>query len=171
MKYATAHGTGLLICLSMLGGCTNNKAEEQPTVDTRPMVSEIRQAEQDWAWVSGERWVLSTIEGQAPIAKTELTLNFREHTWLEGSSGCNRYTASYIRKAEAGLHISEIISTRMFCTQPGGIMQQESRFFHLLQQIDAYHAEPHRLDLLSDGAVVLSFGITPASTDAGDETP
>ncbi|MHA7812308.1 MAG: META domain-containing protein [Phycisphaerales bacterium] len=150
----------LVIC-----GCAREETEREPRVDTRPMVSEIRQAEQDWAWVSGQRWQLARIDGQPPIEGTELTLRFREHTWLEGLAGCNRYTASYVRKAEAGLSVSEIISTRMFCAQPKGVMQQESRFFHLLQQIDAYHAEPDRLDLLSDGAVVLSFGHAPETID------
>ncbi|CAN0591952.1 unnamed protein product [Laminaria digitata] len=46
-------------------------------------------------------------------------------------------------------------------------MQQEARIFHLLQTIDAYHAEPDRLDLRSDGATVLTFTIQ--SSD--DEQP
>jgi heat shock protein HslJ len=140
-----------------LGGCIDKSEELEPRIDTRPMVSEIRQAELDWAWVAGQRWMLNTIDGQAPIEGTSPWLIFREHTWLEGEASCNRFTASYERKAEAGLSIFQILSTKMFCAQPEGAMQQEARFYHLLQQTDAYHAEPERLDMLVDGAVVLSF--------------
>jgi heat shock protein HslJ len=143
--------------IASLSGCADKHKELEPRVDTRPMVDAIQQAEEDWIWISGQQWALATIEGQIPIPNTSLRLNFKEHTWLEGDAGCNRYTASYVRKADAGLQISEVLSTRMYCAQPAGVMQQESRYFHLLKQIDAYHAEPDRLDLLADGAVVLSF--------------
>lgn len=156
----------LLIPLAL--GCADKSLERQPRVDTRPMVSEIRQAEQDWSWISAQDWRLAEIEGHAPIAGTAAWIRFREHTWLEGDAGCNRFTANYERKAEAGLSIDQIISTRMFCTQPEGVMQQEARMLLLLQSIDAYHAEPDRLDLLSDGATMLSFVIP--KTDA-DELP
>ena len=123
------------------------------------MVDQINQAEQDWTWISREQWYLRTIDGHPPIPQTSIRLSFKEHTWLEGDAGCNRYTASYDRKADAGLKVSEILSTRMFCASPEGVMQQESRYFNLLKQVDSYHAQPHQLDLLVDGAVVLSFTI------------
>ena len=139
--------------------CTDKSLERQPRVDTRPMVSEIHQAELDWAWIAAQQWNLQSIEGTPPIKGTSPWIRFREHTWLEGDAGCNRFTANYERRAEAGLSMEQIITTRMFCAQPEGAMQQEARLFHMLQQTDAYHAEPNRLDLLSDGAVVLSFSI------------
>jgi len=145
--------------LLSIAGCADKQKELEPRPDTRPMVNEIQQAEQDWVWISAEHWYLITIDGQAPIAGTSLRISFKQHTWLEGEAGCNRFTASYNRKADSGLKLSEILSTRMFCAQPEGVMQQESRFFHLLKRVDAYHAEPTQLDLLSDGAVVLSFFI------------
>lgn len=156
--------TGVLVALA---GCADKNIERQPRVDTRPMVGEIRQAELDWAWIARQQWDLATIEGGAPIEGSSAWIRFREHTWLEGDAGCNRFTASYERKAEAGLQVSQILSTRMFCAFPEGVMQQEARIFHLLQTIDAYHAEPDRLDLRSDGATVLTFTIQ--SSD--DEQP
>jgi len=140
-------------------GCADKQKELEPRTDTRPMVNAIQQAEQDWIWVSGEQWNLTSIDGVPLITDTTIDLNFKQHTWLDGASGCNRYTASYIRKAETGLKVSEILSTRMFCDEPEGVMQQESRYFHLLKRVDAYMAEPDRLDLLADGAIVLSFEI------------
>lgn len=152
--------------LGLFAGCAEQSTEREPHVDTRPMVGDIHQAELDWAWVAAQDWWISSIDGAAPIEGTEPRIRFREHTWLEGSAGCNRFTASYIRKAESGLNINEIISTRMFCAFPEGVMQQEARLFHLLQNIDSYHAEPNRLDLITDGAVMLSCRI---SQDQDDE--
>ena len=151
----------ILICSMLLvhNGCADKQKELEPRTDTRPMVNAIQQAEQDWIWISGEQWHLISIDGVPLIPDTMIDLNFKQHTWLDGASGCNRYTASYIRKAEAGLKVSEILSTRMFCEAPEGVMQQESRYFHLLKRVDAYMAQPDRLDLLADGAVVLSFEI------------
>lgn len=149
-----------------LTGCIDQNTDREPIADTRPMVGQIRQAEQDWAWVAAQDWYLVQIDGEAPVKDTEPWLHFREHTWLDGSAGCNRFTASYIRRAEAGLDISEIISTRMFCAFPDRIMQQEARMFHLLQSVDAYRAQPDRLDLLMDDVVVLSF-----RTERGEAQP
>ncbi len=156
----TAYPILLLVgLLAGATGCADKSLERQPKVDTRPMVSEIHQAELDWAWIAAQQWNLMSIEGVPPLPGTSPWIRFREHTWLEGDAGCNRFTANYERKAESGLSIEQIISTRMFCAQPEGAMQQEARFYHLLQQTDAYHAEPDQLDLLSDGAVVLSFSV------------
>lgn len=162
--------TMMTICalgtLAMLSGCADKQKELEPRTDTRPMVNAIEQAEQDWIWISGEQWYLVTIDGKAPITSTTINLNFKQHTWLEGDAGCNRFTASYIRKADSGLKITEVLSTRMYCSEPTGVMQQESRFFNLLKQVDSYHAEPTKLDMLADGAVVLSFVILE-----GEELP
>ena len=157
------------VATAVLGGCMRADEELEPRPDTRPMVSEIDQAEQDWVWISGTQWIVDTLEGTPPIPGSQLRLNFKEHTWLEGHAGCNRYTASYIRKADAGLKIDEILSTRMYCANPAGIMQQESRFFNLLKQVDAYHAEPDRLDLIADGAVILTF--VPRTNSLSPITP
>lgn len=143
--------------LCTMAGCADQNKELEPRTDTRPMVGEIRQAEQDWAWIAAQQWYLESIEGALPIPGTRIRLSFKEHTWLEGDAGCNRFTASYTRKANAGLQVSEILSTKMYCAHPDGVMQQESRFFHLLQSIDAYLAQPDRLDLYRDDTIVLSF--------------
>lgn len=143
----------------LLIGCADKKKELEPRPDTRPMVNAIQQAEQDWVWVTNQEWHVFLIDGQAPIAGTNITLSFKEHTWLDGSAGCNRYTASYVRKADTGLKIKDILTTRMYCAQPQGVMQQEAHYIQLLQQVDAYHAERTQLDLYADGAVVLSLMI------------
>jgi len=150
-------GIAMVFATAFAGGCADKKRELEPRPNTRPMVTEIQQAEQDWIWISAEQWSLVSIDGMSPIEDSQLRLNFKQHTWLEGDAGCNRFTASYTRKAEAGLKVDEILSTRMFCATPPGVMQQEARFFSLLKSVDSYHAEPDRLDMLSDGSIVLTF--------------
>jgi heat shock protein HslJ len=164
---------GMLLSLTFLipAGCSTPAEDLPPPLDPRPIVNKIHQAEEDWAWISKENWYLISIEGAPPVAGTEIRLSFKEHTWLEGNGGCNRYTASYIRKADIGLQISEILSTRMYCAQPAGIMQQESKFFTLLKRVDAYVAEPNKLDLIADGVVMLSFSNQKDAPATQEDSP
>jgi|GEM_PF-1293551 len=152
-------------------GCADKNKELEPRTDTRPMVNAIQQAEQDWSWITGQEWHLFLIEGHAPIAGTNIQLQLKEHTWLDGNAGCNRYTANYIRKADAGLKFSDILTTRMYCAEPQGVMQQEARYIQLLQQVDAYHAERTQINLYADGAVILSFMILEAEEKDRSEIP
>jgi len=149
---------------SGLSGCRNEKQDEEPIrVDVAPHVNAVRQAERDWAWVTGQTWRASAIEGDAPIPGSRLWIRFEDHTWLVGSSGCNRLTASYERRGIDGVKITQIASTRMLCRDPKGVMQQEARYLHLLGSCDAYSAEPELLKLEVDGVVVLRF--VPADDD------
>ncbi len=150
-------GLWTFLTMTLTIGCADKKRELEPRPNTRPMVNQIQQAEQDWIWISAEQWTLISLEGAPPIPESQLRLRFKQHTWLEGDAGCNRFTAGYSRKADAGLKVDEILSTRMFCATPPGVMQQEARFFNLLKTVDSYHAEPDQLKMLADGIVILTF--------------
>ncbi len=126
-------------------------------VDASPHVNLVKQAQQDWSWITGTTWMVASIQGDAPLPDSELWIRFEDHTWLTGSAGCNRITGSYSRKGIDGLRVSEIASTRMHCPAPEGIMQQESRFLHLFEQCDSYTAEPDRLVLYTNGIEMLIF--------------
>lgn len=147
---------GLACAAALPLGCANQKQNEEPVrVDVTPHVNALRQAERDWAWITGQTWRLDAIEGEAPIPDSEVWIRFEDHTWLVGYSGCNRLTAGYERRGIDGLKVTQIASTRMLCRQPEGVMQQEARFLHLLSSCDAYSAEPGALRLEVDGVVVL----------------
>ena len=148
----------ILVFLSLVCvGCQNKRDEEPVRVDATPHANLVKQAKQDWSWIAGTTWVASTIEGQEPLENTSLWIRFEEHTWLVGSAGCNSISASYDRKGIDGLKITKIAATRMHCAQPDGTMQQESRFLHLLANIDAYHAEPDTLKLSTNAITMLTF--------------
>lgn len=70
----------------------------------------------------------------APLNRTKITLQFLEER-LRGSSGCNRYNASY-ETAEMRLTIALISVTEIAC--PQGVAQQESQYLAALQNAIQY---------------------------------
>jgi len=144
--------------LLLTAGCETAKRDEEPIrVDAAPHANLVNQAKEDWTWISGTTWIVTSIEGQAPLENTTLWLRFEDHTWMSGSAGCNHLSASYDRRGIDGLQISQIAATRMHCAQPNGTMQQESRFLHLLANTNAYHAEPNTLTLSTNAITMLTF--------------
>ncbi len=152
-----------LLSSSMFLGCASKEKEREPRPNIRPMINAIEQAQQDWNWITAQQWILNEIESIPVLDGSSITLEFKEHTWLIGSSGCNQYTAGYDRKAESGLNIQEIMSTRMYCSDPIGIDQQEARYLKLLKAVDSYSAQPDRLTLYTEDEPVLIFELADDS--------
>ncbi len=158
LRVITALTIGLLLPLSACEDRNKDDNDELIRLDVTPHVNAVRQAERDWAWVSGTRWNVTAIEGAAPLENSTLWIHFEDdNTWLYGSAGCNRITGGYTRIGIDGLQLKNLAVTRMMCPEPKGIMQQEARFLHLLGQTDSYHAEPDQLTMSIDGVVVLRF--------------
>lgn len=150
----------LLIPVTLVAtGCTTGpEPEPLPLPPAGPIADAVRQAQKDWPWIAGTRWELAAIDGEKPIESTSIWISFKpDETWVSGHSGCNRFTGSYIRRGEDGIRIGPISSTRMFCQQPEGVMQQEARFLHLLTEAISYRATREWLHLLVDDRIVLSF--------------
>jgi heat shock protein HslJ len=76
---------------------------------------------------------------------------------VTGSAGCNQYFAGY--QADAGkLTLSPIGSTRKFCGDPAGVMDQEQQYFALLSSATQYRVAGDQLELTSaDGSQLLRF--------------
>ena len=87
------------------------------------------------------------------LAGTELTAIFGTDGNLSGSSGCNTYVGSY--KVDGyKITIGPLASTKKFCIDPAGVMDQESQFLAALQSAAAYKMEGNRLELRTqDGAL------------------
>ncbi|MFK7758753.1 MAG: META domain-containing protein [Phycisphaerales bacterium] len=148
----------VFISLMITPGCESADRDVEPIrVDAVPHANAVKQAKQDWTWISGTTWIATSIEGQPLLEGTAAWLRFQDHTWMSGSSGCNQLSASYDRQGIDGLQMTQIASTRKHCAEPRGAMQQESRFLHLLQNIDAYQAEPDALSLSTNGIQMLTF--------------
>jgi heat shock protein HslJ len=110
--------------------------------------------------VEGETWVadeLQTASGNSqPLAGTFLSVVFDDGS-LSGTSGCNTYFTSYAIDGDS-IEIGVIGSTRAFCSDPTGVMDQESAYLGLLERADHYERDGDRLVLLEgDNVLVIYF--------------
>lgn len=143
-----------LATLGRVGGWRVNDDELVLLADGAPALR-FRAASPVGSWT-----VTSLIHGDAltsPIPGTELTATFAEDGTLSGSAGCNRYTASYVA-VQGTLEISPPASTRKFCEQPEGVMDQEASYLAALPETARYQLGEHGLELLrADGTFVATY--------------
>lgn len=86
-----------------------------------------------------------------------ITATFGADGQVSGSAGCNRYHAAYSVK-ESSIAIQAPASTRMACSEPEGVMQQEQEYLNALPTAATYAIQGQRLELrTADGALVASF--------------
>ena len=110
----------------------------------------------------GTSWVVRSYNNgkQAVVsilAETEMTAQFDQDGSLAGSSGCNRYRATYTLDGN-GTAIGPVMGTRMMCMVPEGIMEQESLYQMALSTSATWRIEGKMLELRTDeGALVASF--------------
>ena len=78
------------------------------------------------AYNNGKQAVVSLLTG------TKITALFAADNSLTGSAGCNTYTASY-KVNGSQIQIGSAASTMMFCSQPDGIMDQETAYLKALE--------------------------------------
>ena len=97
-----------------------------------------------------QEWILEFItengQGKKTVVDTEVTLHFSTEK-LTGSAGCNRYFASYQTGDDRQLSITDMTSTEMWCLQPEGIMEQETKFLQWLDEANSYRINDDQLIL------------------------
>lgn len=104
---------------------------------------------------NGRQAVVSVIIG------TEMTATFGEDGSMTGSAGCNNYMASYELEGDA-ISIGPAATTRMFCGEPEGIMEQEAQYLAALKTAATYRIDGDRLQLRAvDGALVADYLLKP----------
>lgn len=100
---------------------------------------------------NGRQAVVSILSG------TTITAEFAEDGKLAGSAGCNRYTADYTTE-DAAITIGPSASTRKFCAEPEGIMDQEAAYLAALPTAATYRINGNRLELrTAEGSLVASY--------------
>jgi heat shock protein HslJ len=114
------------------------------------------------AYNNGKEAVVSVLSG------TEITAQFGEDGNLAGSAGCNNYNASY--QVEGGaIQFGPAMSTRMYCAEPEGIMEQEAAYLAALEMAATYKIEGDRLLLHSaEGARVAEY-VVKAETGLSED--
>lgn len=80
------------------------------------------------------------------ISGTQVTAIFGEDGNLAGSAGCNSYGAAYTVDGDA-ISIGPARSTRMFCGEPEGIMDQEAAYLAALGTASTYSIQGDKLAL------------------------
>ncbi len=83
------------------------------------------------AALEGSDWLLTSLDGRAPLPDTNITLKFQEGQ-ATGHAGCNSYGGAY--GVEGGrLTIAQVAMTLMMCVEPPGVMEQEMAYLEALQ--------------------------------------
>lgn len=117
------------------------------------------------AALEGSEWILSQYNnGKGGVvtllADSEITATFTDGT-VSGSAGCNRYNAGYEITGDT-ISIGPAATTRMFCGDPEGIMDQENAYLAALQTAATYQIKADVLEIFDDeGARVATFNLAP----------
>lgn len=91
------------------------------------------------------------------IIDTQITANFGEDGQLTGSAGCNDYFGPYETDGQ-NISMGPFGSDRMACSEPEGIMEQESQYLAALETADTYKIEGLRMNMrTADGETVANF--------------
>jgi polar amino acid transport system substrate-binding protein len=102
--------------------------------------------------LAGTRWQVANFydielgDTGVVLPGTTLTMAFGANGRVNGSSGCNTYSASYLVSGSQ-LAITLPSGTGMLCAEPAGIMEQEAAFLALLPSVGGYSIEGDSLYL------------------------
>ena len=115
----------------------------------------------------GTKWVLSSLSGQPPLARSRVTIEFETDS-ASGYGGCNWYGGPY-RLSGRNLSFEEVGSTSRGCLSPSGVEEQERQYLEALRRIRGYRIDGDRLRLQdATGSSLLEFtrrvpfGMNPA---------
>jgi heat shock protein HslJ len=125
---------------------------------------------QAMSYNNGKEAVVSLVIG------TEITAIFGQDGALSGSAGCNDYNASYAAEAapsgaEGTISIGQAATTRKFCAEPEGTMEQESLYLAALQMAEVYRIDGDRLQLRTSGGSLVADYVAQAQATGSDENP
>jgi heat shock protein HslJ len=100
---------------------------------------------------------------------TEVTAVFGEDGSLTGLAGCNRYTTAYEADGDS-ISIGLPASTRMFCAEPEGVMEQETAYLAALESAASYAIQGDTLELRNaEGARLASYVAKAEAAGLSDE--
>jgi heat shock protein HslJ len=103
--------------------------------------------------LTGNIWMLTGLDGKAPLAGTSVTAEFTSAGAVSGSGGCNRYGGK-IRTLGKTIRISSLVSTEMACKPT--IMIQESAYLKALASARRYSIDGGSLTLETLGGGALA---------------
>ena len=93
------------------------------------------------------------VNGQSVLDGTSINAVFDANGGLNGSAGCNTYSASYSVNGES-LSISQPGVTAMVCDDPPGILDQEIAFLNALASASSFSLEAGQLYINNAGGLL-----------------
>ena len=107
--------------------------------------------------LAGTRWIVTRIDGAAPLRDSTLHADFGVDGRVNGDSGCNSFSGPYIQSGSA-VQIGELLSTRRACLDSDR-QRQETRMLAILQGSNNARMEKGQLSLrTADGSLLLAPG-------------
>jgi heat shock protein HslJ len=155
-------------------------AVEQPFLAALAVVTTYRIEDGQLIWLDAGGQKIATFKAQPPVALkgitwqatvynngrgaavslidgSEITAIFGTDGVLSGSAGCNQYRAAYVAK-ESTIAIQTPAATRKICSEPEGVMRQESEYLKALTTAATYTIQGQQLELRSaEDALVALF--------------
>ena len=114
-----------------------------------------RSASPEGSWVA-----TGVLQGDAftsILIGSEITATFDEEGALTGSAGCNTYNAAYTTDGSS-IEIDAPSSTKMACSEPEGVMDQEAAYLAALPTAVGFRVNGGTLELLSaEGSAVATY--------------
>jgi heat shock protein HslJ len=111
----------------------------------------FRPATPDGSWtVTGFRRTDAVV---SPVDGTTLTATFTDEGEIRGGAGCNTYRAPFTVDG-AAIEISQPASTRKFCAEPDGVMEQEAAYLEALASASRFRLDGRALQLTRDDGTV-----------------
>jgi heat shock protein HslJ len=105
--------------------------------------------------LNGTQWQLVSIDGEAVVAGSTVTLNFDEENSAGGSGGCNSYGTSYTIEGNS-ISFSMIASTMMACLEEA-VTEQEVAYLAALQGATRFEIVDNQLVITSSEGEMLVY--------------
>jgi len=106
----------------------------------------------------GTTWLLESLgpagNPHPALSAVEVTLEFSDDGRVSGKAGCNSYFGQYVANADRTISVSGLGSTKMFCSEPG-VMQQEQDLLNGLAQAQRYTVVNGRLTITGENSVLV----------------
>lgn len=104
--------------------------------------------------LTGSIWLLSELNGSAPIDSTTITAQFDESGRVGGTSGCNNYNTTYEVNGSQLTFREPVASTMMACPEP--VMEQERDYMMVMADTASFEIPNEELMLKDSNGVVLA---------------
>ena len=92
----------------------------------------------------------------SPLLGTNITTIFDQSGTMGGTTGCNEYNSNFMTSGDV-MEIGPIGATRMYCSEPDGVMEQESSYLQALSLTKYYSIQGDELELMDGNSTKMAI--------------